>query len=85
MNKRMKKKQMLGQKIHELECELVVLSKENMHLMNKVGDLKSELNTMNQALKRHEEICAKNVEQTNKEFESIKKELKRSKKSFFKR
>jgi len=72
MNKRMKKKQMLGQKIHELECELVVLSEENMHLMNKVGE-------------RHEEICAKNVEQTNKEFESIKKELKRSKKSFFKR
>lgn len=85
MNKRMKKKQMLGQKIHELECELVVLSEENMHLMNKVGDLKSELNTLNQALKRHEEICAKNVEQKNKEFESIKKELKRSKKSFFKR
>lgn len=85
MNKRMKKKQMLGQKIHELECELVVLSEENMHLMNKVGDLKSELNTLNQALKRHEEICAKNVEQTNKEFESIKKEPKRSKKSFFKR
>ena len=85
MNKRMKKKQMRGQKIHELECELVVLSEENMHLMNKVGDLKSELNTLNQALKRHEEICAKNVEQTNKEFESIKKELKRSKKSFFKR
>lgn len=85
MNKRMKKKQMLGQKIHELECELVVLSEENMHLMNKVGDLKSELNTLNQSLKRHEEICAKNVEQTNKEFESIKKELKRSKKSFFKR
>ena len=85
MNKRMKKKQMLGQKIHELECELVVLSEENMHLMIKVGDLKSELNTLNQALKRHEEICAKNVEQTNKEFESIKKELKRSKKSFFKR
>ena len=85
MNKRMKKKQMLGQKIHELECELVVLSAENMHLMNKVGDLKSELNTLNQALKRHEEICAKNVEQTNKEFESIKKELERSKKSFFKR
>lgn len=85
MNKRMKKKQMLGQKIHELECELVVLSEENMHLMNKVGDLKSELNTLNQALKQHEEICAKNVEQTNKEFESIKKELKRSKKSFFKR
>ena len=85
MNKRMKKKRMLGQKIHELECELVVLSAENMHLINKVGDLKSELNTLNQALKRHEEICAKNVEQTNKEFESIKKELKRSKKSIFKR
>ena len=85
MNKRMKKKQMLGQKIHELECEVVVLSAENMHLINKVGDLNSELNTLNQALKRHEEICAKNVEQTNTEFESIKKELKRSKKSIFKR
>lgn len=85
MNKRIKKKQMLGQKIHELECELVVLSAKNMHLINKVGDIKSKLNTLNQALKRHEEICAKNVEQTNKEFESIKKELKRSKKSFFKR
>lgn len=64
MNKRIKKKQMLERKIHELE---------------------SELNTLNQALKQHEEICAKNVEQTNKEFGSIKKELKRSKKSFFKR
>lgn len=85
MNKRMKKKQMLGQKIHELECELVVLSAENMHLMNKVGDLKSELNTLSQSVKRHEDICGQNVEQTNKEFESIKKELKRSKKSFFKR
>ena len=85
MNKRMKKKQMLERKIHELECELVVLSAENMHLSSKVGDLKSELNTLNQALKWHEEICAKNVEQTNKEFGSIKKELKRSKKSFFKR
>lgn len=85
MNKRIKKKQMLGRKIHELECELVVLSAENMHLINKVGDLKSELNTLNQALKRHEDICGQNVLQTNKEFESIKKELKRSKKSFFKR
>nr|DAT98961.1 MAG TPA: hypothetical protein [Caudoviricetes sp.] len=36
-------------------------------------------------MKRHEDICGQNVEQTNKEFESIKKELKRSKKSFFKR
>lgn len=85
MNKRMKKKQLLERKIHELECELVVLSAENMHLSSKVGDIKSEFNALNQALKRHEEICAKNVEQTNKEFGSIKKELKRSKKSFFKR
>lgn len=85
MNKRMKKKQMLERKIHEFECELVVLSAENMHLLNKVGDLKSELNTLSQSVKRHEDICGQNVEQTNKEFESIKKELKRSKKSFFKR
>mgnify|MGYP003091613398 FL=1 len=85
MNKRMKKKQLLERKIHEIECELVVLSAENMHLLSKVGDLKSELNSLNQALTRHEETCAKNVEQTNKEFGSIKKELKRSKKSFFKR
>lgn len=85
MNKRMKKKQMLERKIHELECELVVLSTENMHLSNKVGDLKSELNTLSQALKRHEETCSENIEQTNKEFEAIRQDMKRSKKSFFKR
>lgn len=85
MNKRMKKKQMLERKIHELECELVVLSVENMHLSSKVGDLKSELNTISQALKRHEDACSENIEQTNKEFEAIRQDMKRSKKSFFKR
>nr|DAV03220.1 MAG TPA: CCAAT/enhancer-binding protein beta [Caudoviricetes sp.] len=85
MNKRMKKKQMLERKIHELECELVVLSTENMHLSNKVGDLKSELNTLSQALKRHEDACSENIEQTNKEFEAIRQDMKRSKKSLFKR
>lgn len=85
MNKRMKKKQMLERKIHELECELVVLSAENMHLSSKVGDLKSELNTISQALKRHEDACSENIEQTNKEFEAIRQDMKRSKKSFFKR
>lgn len=85
MNKRMKKKQMLERKIHELECELVVLSAENMHLISKVGDLKSELNTISQALKRHEDACSENIEQTNKEFEAIRQDMKRSKKSFFKR
>ena len=81
----MKKKQMLERKIHELECELVVLSTENMHLSNKVGDLKSELNTLSQALKRHEDACSENIEQTNKEFEAIRQDMKRSKKSLFKR
>lgn len=85
MNKRMKKKQQLEQKIQGLECELAVVSKENMELLNKIGSISAELNTLNQALKQHEEICAKNVEQTNKEFWSIKKELKRFKKPFFKR
>ncbi|WP_195563440.1 hypothetical protein [Streptococcus rubneri] len=85
MNKRMKKKKMLERKIHELECELVVLSVENMHLSSKVGDLKSELNTISQALKRHEDACSENIEQTNKEFEAIRQDMKRSKKSFFKR
>lgn len=83
MNKRMKKKQQLEQKIQGLECELAVVSKENMELLNKIGSISAELNTLSQSVKRHEDICGQNVEQTNKEFESIKKELKRSKKSFF--
>lgn len=85
MNKRMKKKQQLEQKIQGLECELAVVSKENMELLNKIGSITAELNTLSQSVKRHEDICDQNVLQTNKEFESIKKELKRSKKSFFKR
>lgn len=85
MNKRMKKKQQLEQKIQGLECELAVVSKENMELLNKIGSISAELNTLSQSVKRHEDICGQNVEQTNKEFESIKKELKCSKKSFFKR
>lgn len=83
MNKRMKKKQQLEQKIQGLECELAVVSKENMELLSKIGSIRVELNTLSQSVKRHEDICGQNVEQTNKEFESIKKELKRSKKSFF--
>ena len=85
MNKRMKKKQQLEQKIQGLECELDVVRKENMELLNKIGSITAELNTLSQSVKRHEDICGQNVLQTNKEFESIKKELKRSKKSFFKR
>lgn len=85
MNKRMKKKQQLEQKIQGLECELAVVSKENMELLNKIGSITAELNTLSQSVKRHEDICGQNVLQTNKEFESIKKELKCSKKSFFKR
>ena len=85
MNKRMKKKQQLEQKIQGLECELAVVSKENMELLNKIGSISAELNTLSQSVKRHEDICGQNIEQTNKEFESIKKELKRSKKSLFKR
>lgn len=85
MNKRMKKKQQLEQKIQGLECELAVVSKENIELLNKISSISAELNTLSQSVKRHEDICGQNVEQTNKEFESIKKELKRSKKSLFKR
>lgn len=85
MNKRMKKKQQLERKIQELECELAVVSKENMELLNKIGSISAGLNTLSQSVKRHEDICVQNILQTNKEFESIKKELKRSKKSFFKR
>lgn len=85
MNKRMKKKQQLEQKIQGLECELAVVSKENMELLNKIGSISAELNTLSQSVKQHEDICGQNVEQTNKEFESIKKEMKQSKKSFFKR
>lgn len=85
MNKRMKKKQQLEQKIQGLECELAVVSKENMELLNKIASISAELNTLSQSVKRHEDICGQNVEQTNKEFESIKKELKQYKKSFFKR
>lgn len=85
MNKRMKKKQYLEKKIQGLECELAVVSKENMELLNKIGSITAELNTLSQSVKRHEDICVQNILQTNKEFESIKKELKLSKKSFFKR
>lgn len=81
----MKKKQQLEQKIQGLECELAAVRKENMELLNKIGSISAELNTLSQSVKRHEDICGQNVEQTNKEFETIKKELKRSKKSFFKR
>ena len=69
----MKKKQQLVQKIQGLECELAVVSKENMELLNKIASISAELNTLSQSMKRHEDICGQNVEQTNKEFESIKK------------
>lgn len=68
MNKRMKKKQQLEQKIQGLECELAVVSKENMELLNKIGSITAELNTLSQSVKRHEDICGQNVLQTNKEF-----------------
>lgn len=71
MNKRMKKKQQLEQKIQGLECELAVVSKENMELLNKIASISAGLNTLSQSVKRHEDICGQNVEQTNKEFESI--------------
>lgn len=84
MNKRTKKKQ-LEIEVKQLKSELFLLSSENLQLFDKFNECKTELNTLSQALKRHEVICEKNIEQTNKEFASIKKELKRSKKSFFKR
>lgn len=63
MNKRMKKKQQLEQKIQGLECELAVVSKENMELLNKIASISAELNTLSQSVKRHEDICGQNVEQ----------------------
>ena len=71
MNKRMKKKQALNTEIEHLKSEVAVL--------------KGELNTLSQALKRHEDACSENIEQPNKEFEAIRQDMKRSKKSFFKR
>ena len=71
MNKRMKKKQALNTEVEHLKSEVAVL--------------KGELNTVSQALKRHEDACSENIEQTNKEFEAIRQDMKRSKKSFFKR
>lgn len=71
MNKRMKKKQVLNNEIEHLKSEVAVL--------------KGELNTLSQALKRHEDACSENIEHTNKEFEAIRQDMKRSKKSFFKR
>ena len=71
MNKRMKKKQALNTEIEHLNSEVAVM--------------KGELNTLSQALKRHEDACSENIEQTNKEFEAIRQDMKRSKKSFFKR
>ena len=40
---------------------------------------------MNKRMKKNEDACSKNIEQTNKEFEAIRQDMKRSKKSFFKR
>lgn len=71
MNKRMKKKLALNTEVEHLKLEVAVL--------------KGELNTLSQALKRHEDACSENIEQTNKEFEAIRQDMKRSKKSFFKR
>lgn len=71
MNKRMKKKQGLLNEVENLKSEVSVM--------------KGELNTLSQALKRHEDVCSENIEQTNKEFEAIRQDMKRSKKSFFKR
>lgn len=71
MNKRMKKKQVLNTEVEHLKSEVAVL--------------KGELNTLSQALKRHEDACSETIEQTNKEFEAIRQDMKRSKKSFFKR
>lgn len=71
MNKRMKKKQAFNNEVE--------------HLKSEVAMLKGELNTLIQALKRHEDACSENIEQTNKEFEAIRQDMKRSKKSFFKR
>ena len=65
MNKRMKKKQVLNNEIEQLKSEVAVL--------------KGELNTLSQALKRHEDACSENIEQTNKEFEAIRQDMKRSK------
>nr|DAJ28194.1 MAG TPA: protein of unknown function (DUF5320) [Caudoviricetes sp.] len=71
MDKRMKKKKGLQNEVEILKSEMAVL--------------KGELNTLSQALKRHEGACSENIEQTNKEFEAIRQDMKRSKKSFFKR
>lgn len=71
MNKRMKKKQAFNNEVEHLKSEVAVL--------------KGELNTLSQALKRHEDACSENIEQTNKEFEAIRQDMNRSKKSFFKR
>lgn len=71
MNKRMKKKQAFNNEVEHLKSEVAIL--------------KGELNTLSQALKRHEDACSENIEQTNKEFEAIRQDMKRSKKSFFKR
>ena len=51
MNKRMKKKQQLEQKIRGLECELAVVSKENMELLSKIASITAELNTLSQSVK----------------------------------
>ena len=71
MNKRMKKKQGLQNEVEIFKSIVTVL--------------KGELNTLSQALKRQEDACSENIEQTNKEFEAIRQDMTRSKKSFFKR
>ena len=73
MNKRMKKKQQLEQKIQGLECELAVVSKENMELLNKIGSITAELNTLSQSVKRHEDICG---QMSNKQIKSLNQSRK---------
>ena len=71
MNKRMKKKQQLEQKIQGLECELAVVSKENMELLNKISSISAELNTLSESVLRHEVSWGLIGEQRFKVFESF--------------
>lgn len=84
MNKRIKKKKKLGQEVQQLRSDMLALSRENLDLHAKLTAFNSELSVIRQSQKRHEEVCEKNVEATNVEFDRIKGNLRQLKKPFWK-
>ena len=71
--------------VQQLRSDMLALSRENLDLHAKLTAFNSELSALRQSQERHEDVCGKNVEATNAEFEKIKGDLKQLKKPFWKR